>query len=195
MDDMVVKTEVALVEPNPCPLDVHLVNSKRTNKPSSALDLVDLARAVQKADDFTKANASSKLTIIVDQIRFLQNQARKVLEDARRDTALHHAACNFVKRPGSMYFLYERGSGQSYLSMVSPQEWGTSCPHTFLGAFRLEFDQSWTPISDIQRKDEDLAIVDKIYNAQLAITTGPLTADILNPKKISNSIEDSSTSS
>ncbi|KAH9508299.1 hypothetical protein Btru_050752 [Bulinus truncatus] len=181
-------TSDALVEQNSIPLGVHLVNSKRTNKPSDAHDLVELARAVQKADDYTKANASSKLTIIVDQIRYLQSQARKVLEDAKRDTALHHAACNFVKKPGTMYYLYERESGQSYLSMLSPQEWGPSCPHHFLGAYRLEFDQSWTPISDVQRKDEDSNLIDKIFSAHQAITAGPTTADILGIKKSGSSV-------
>jgi hypothetical protein len=74
-----------------------------------------------QADEFTRATACSKLTIIADQIKYLQEQARKVLETTQRDNVLHHAACNMVKKSGTIYYLYERDSGQQYLSLLSPQ--------------------------------------------------------------------------
>ncbi|XP_032405339.1 uncharacterized protein C1orf50 homolog [Xiphophorus hellerii] len=80
-----------------------------------------LAEQVQKGDDFVKANACNKLTVIADQIRYLQEQAKKVLEEAKRDADLHHAACNIVKKPGNMYYLYQRPSGQKYFSIISPK--------------------------------------------------------------------------
>ena len=43
------------------------------------------------------------------------------LEEAKRDSMLHHAACNLVKKPGQTYYLYERESGQKYFSLLSPQ--------------------------------------------------------------------------
>lgn len=55
------------------------------------------------------------------QIRFLQSQAQHILRDIKTDQALHRAACNFKKVPGKTYYLYERESGQSYFSMLSPQ--------------------------------------------------------------------------
>ncbi|GFO32831.1 hypothetical protein PoB_005933600 [Plakobranchus ocellatus] len=189
MEPFTATNQVALVETNSCPMGVQLVNSRKTNKTSAATDLVELAKAVQKADEFTKANAGNKLTVIADQIRYLQNQARKVLEDAKRDASLHHAACNLVKRPGTLYYLYERDSGQAYLSILSPQEWGSSCPHHFLGAYRLEYDQSWTPVSDVGKRDKELALLDKIFQAhQGAITaggeSGSNTAELLGFKKV-----------
>lgn len=45
----------------------------------------------------------------------------QVLEDAKRDADLHHAACNVVKKPGNMYYLYMRESGQRYFSILSPK--------------------------------------------------------------------------
>jgi len=168
------------VESSSRPLGVQLVSSRKANKTSGVTDLIELAKAVQKADEFTKANCGNKLTVIADQIRYLQEQAKKVLEDSRRDACLHHAACNLVKRPGTMYYLYERDSGQSYLSILSPEEWGPSCPHEFLGAYRLEYDQSWTPIASVEKRDKELAIIDKIYTSQqAAIMGGGTTAEIL----------------
>ncbi len=45
----------------------------------------------------------------------------QVLEDAKKDAELHHAACNVVKKPGNMYYLYMRESGQRYFSILSPK--------------------------------------------------------------------------
>lgn len=68
-----------------------------------------------------KANACNKLQMIAEQMRFLQQQAERVLLEAKENTSLHHAACNFVKHPGNIYHLYQRESGQMYFSMLSPQ--------------------------------------------------------------------------
>lgn len=140
------------------------------------MDLVALAAQVQKGDDFIKANACNKLTVIADQIRYLQEQARKALEEAKRDADLHHAACNIVKKPGTMYYLYQRPSGQRYFSIISPKEWGPGCPHPFLGAFKLQHDMSWTPVEEVEKKEAELAIMDKLISQQTSLPThsGPI---------------------
>lgn len=169
------QTVVTLVETNNAPGGLELVSSYQTNRVGDPMDLVCLAQQVQKADEFVRANACNKLTVIADQIRYLQEQARKVLEEAKQDADLHHAACNVVKKPGNMYYLYRRESGQRYFSIISPQDWGVSCPHKFLGAYKLQYDMSWTPIADVQKKDEEIAIFEKLLNRQAALpaTTEP----------------------
>ena len=57
---------------------------------------------------FTRACAGSKLSVIAEQVRFLQEQARKVLEEANLNAELHHIACNFKKVPGKMYYVYKK---------------------------------------------------------------------------------------
>jgi len=164
---------VALVESNSRPGGVQLVNTHSTNKNADPMDLVELAQTIQKADEFTKATAGSKLTEIANQIKYLQERARKVLEQAQRDNKLHHYACNIVKKPGTIYYLYERDSGQKYMSILSPEEWGASLPHLFLGAYKLEHDQSWTPIAEMEERGEQFALIDKIFHAQNALTNSP----------------------
>ena len=107
----------------------------------------------------------------------------QILEDAKRDHDLHHAACNLVKKPGNIYYLYRRQSGQAYFSLLSPQEWGASCPHEFLDAYRLEYDQSWTPLKDLKRRTDEINLVDRIINHQLALTdaSNPLGLPQLAP--------------
>jgi hypothetical protein len=74
-----------------------------------------------QADVTIRATVCSKLQIIAEQVHFLQQQAHKVLLDAKENLKLHHAACNFHKIPGHIYHLYERSSGQWYFSMLSPE--------------------------------------------------------------------------
>ncbi|XP_057614785.1 uncharacterized protein C1orf50 homolog [Chionomys nivalis] len=159
----------ALVELTPTPGGLALVSPYHTNRVGDPLDLVALAEQVQKADEFIRANATNKLTVIAEQIQHLQEQARKVLEDARRDADLHHVACNMVKKPGTIYYLYQRESGQQYLSIISPEEWGAGCPHDFLGAYKLQHDLSWTPYEDIEKQDAKIGMMDKLLNQPIAL--------------------------
>ncbi|XP_072308118.1 uncharacterized protein C1orf50 homolog [Eucyclogobius newberryi] len=178
-------TRVTLVESSSNPSGLELVSSYQTMRTGDPMDLVELASQVQRGDDFIKANASNKLTVIADQIRYLQEQARKVLEEAKRDADLHHAACNLVKKPGNMYYLYERPSGQKYFSIISPKEWGPSCPHSYIGGFKLQHDMSWTPVEEMEKRDAEIAIMDKLLNQQIALpsNTG------LNFKSLSESLQ------
>lgn len=50
----------------------------------------------------------------------LQFYCVQVLDEANRDADLHHVACNIVKKPGNIYYLYRRESGQRYFSILSP---------------------------------------------------------------------------
>uniref|UniRef100_A0A3B3WUM8 DUF2452 domain-containing protein n=1 Tax=Poecilia mexicana TaxID=48701 RepID=A0A3B3WUM8_9TELE len=169
------QSAVNLVETSTAPSGMELVSSYQTNRVGDPMDLVALAEQVQKGDDFIKANACNKLTVIADQIRYLQEQAKKVLEEAKRDADLHHAACNIVKKPGNMYYLYQRPSGQKYFSIISPKEWGPSCPHPFLGAFKLQHDMSWTPVDEVEKRDAEIAAMSKLLSHQTALPpcTGP----------------------
>ena len=112
------------------------------------MDLVDVAREIERADRMIGSVSSGKLGVIAKQIRALQDEAQAILERARRDLSLHHAECAFIKRPGATYHLYERPTGALYFSMLSPAEWNDAPPHPFRGSFRLELDQSWSPVEE-----------------------------------------------
>lgn len=126
-------------------------------------DLVALAMEIEKADSFVKSNACGKLGVIVEQIRFLKKQAENILAEAEWNQRLHHVSCNFVKRPGHVYHLYQRDTGEDYFSMISPEEWGDSGP-AYKGSYRLEHDRSWTSLNEIEKKDKDLAMLAKIWS-------------------------------
>lgn len=88
--------------------------------------------------------------MIGEQIRFLHQQALKILKEATDDSQLHNVPCNFVKIPGNIYHLYQRESGEKLWSLVSPTEFGPDKKLAHLGSYRLEIDRSFTPIDKIQ---------------------------------------------
>jgi len=161
---------ISLVErPSTEELGVQLVDSERSGR-KTQFDLVELAMQIQKADDYTKSSACSKLQVIAEQVKFLHDQARKILEDAKQGESLHHLACNFKKIPGNVYYLYQRSSGQKYFSIISPEEWGPSCPHTFVANYRLENDMSWTQASKIEQKDRELNVIHQILSGSKSLS-------------------------
>lgn len=99
----------------------------------------------------------------------MQEQARGILEKAKLEKELHQAACNIIKKPGTVYYYYRRASGQKYMTIMSPEDWGVSCPHEFLGAYRLEYDNSWVTLKDIAKVDERKAIISQVMNKTMAI--------------------------
>ncbi|XP_015274144.1 PREDICTED: uncharacterized protein C1orf50 homolog [Gekko japonicus] len=99
----------------------------------------------------------------------LAEEVQKVLQEATKDADLHHVACNFVKKPGNIYYLYRRASGQRYLSILSPKDWGPSCPSEFLGAYKLQHDMSWTPSDDVEKREAELNILEKLLSQQASL--------------------------
>jgi hypothetical protein len=73
---------------------VPILDLQRVGK-RGAEDLVNLAREIQYADVAIKNSACSKLTIIAEQVRFLQSQAKKILEESEKNANLHHVSCNY----------------------------------------------------------------------------------------------------
>jgi len=127
-----------------------------------AFDLVDVAKQIQQADQMVNTRASSKLKVIADQIKALQEEARDVLEETQRDQELHRAQCNFKRQPGHIYHLYRRPDGTLYFSMLSPEDWNGRPPHEYRNSYRLEADQSWTPVEELDRSDDTQELVQRL---------------------------------
>ena len=130
-----------------------------------SIELVDLAREIAEADKILNARVNAKLKVIADQIKTLQHEARKVLDEARQDQELNHARCNFQRKPGSTYHLYREGGGTTYFSLLSPEDWQEKPPHEFIGSYRLENDMSWTPLAEDYEKDDTRFLVDQLLSA------------------------------
>ena len=127
-----------------------------------SFDLVDIAKEIRKADDTIATMTTGKLVLLAEQIRALQEKARELLEKARVDAALHRAKCNFEKKPGAIYHVYEEPGGGRWFSLFGPTEWRTGVPPGYAGSFRLEADQSFTRVEDIADRDVDAAALARL---------------------------------
>ena len=130
--------------------------------------LTDLAREIEQADRMVSSRLGGQLEVIAEQVRSLQAQARRILEQARHDQQLHHARCTFKRIPGRVYHLYAEDDGSSAFSMLSPDDWRGKPPKPFLGSYRLEHDMSWTAIdaaSTDDHRDENRRLVGQLLAA------------------------------
>jgi len=119
-----------------------------------AFQAPELAEEIARAESMLGARTGAKLRVIADQIKALQAEARKVLDEARDEQALTHAECAFKRLPGRVYHLYRRADGRRFFSMLSPEDWRGNPPHPFEGSYRLEADYSWTPADDAAGADD-----------------------------------------
>lgn len=124
--------------------------------------LLDLAREIDQADQMISGRLSGQLQVIADQVKALQAQAKRILEQAREDQRLHHAHCAFRRIPGRTYHLYEGADGVAAFSMLSPDDWRGTPPQRFLGSYRLEADMSWTPADGGRRDDDSRQLVNRL---------------------------------
>ncbi len=112
--------------------------------------LVDVAFEIEKADSMLATVTGGKLSVIAEQIRHLQDQARRMLERAQRDAVLHRAQCRFEKKAGGVYHLYLKEDGERWFSLMAPEEWIRPQPQCFEGTYRLEADMSFTRVDRIE---------------------------------------------
>ena len=69
--NLLVGANTVTTDPN---MDKELVNPGRVRRHGDPMDLVHLAESVMKADEFVRATTGSKLMVIVEQIRALQEK-------------------------------------------------------------------------------------------------------------------------
>jgi hypothetical protein len=120
---------------------------------SAKVSLVDAAREIEAADQWIASTATAQLATIAEQMQRLREQASAVLAKAHEDAELHRAEARFHRLPGKIYHLYERADGKRYWSLLSPQDWNGKPPHRFVASYRLEADQSWTPLERLSERD------------------------------------------
>jgi Protein of unknown function (DUF2452) len=137
---------------------------------SGPISLVDVAREIQAADTSLASVATGKLEVIAEQMRLLRAQAEAVLAEAQQSAELHRVEARFKRIPGKTYHLYARPDGSRYWSLLSPSEWSGAPPHAFEGSYRLETDQSFTPLERAAERDARRAELTGLVTRKL--TTG-----------------------
>ena len=116
------------------------------------IDLVETAERIAAADDMLSLQAAGKLKLLAKQIEKLQEKAREILRETKWNQDLHRAQCGFKRVAGNVYYLYRKDDDTLIFSMIGPKEWqkgeAKGIPYEYIGAYRLENDSSWTPVSE-----------------------------------------------
>ena len=78
------------------------------------------------------------------QTRFLELKAEydKMLKEFEHNKLIYDASFNFEPLIGSVYHLYKRENGETFLSIIAPDE----CNFNALGSFYLNSEQLWEKV-------------------------------------------------
>lgn len=87
----------------------------------------------------------SKLQMIAEQIKYLQDSAKNIILISEQNKKLHEAECNFSKIMGHIYHFYERENGVIYCSLIGPNEW--TLYHKYFGTFLYDFDSEFKKVN------------------------------------------------
>lgn len=83
---------------------------------------------------------------IYEQMQFLAEQAKTIQGRVSVSERIYQAKMSFEPIISRIYHLYQRNDGTDTLSLVSPKEWGKSCPYTFIATVKLLADHTWEVI-------------------------------------------------
>ncbi len=117
-----------------------------TDRSAPPATLVDLAAQIEQADRQLATTTNAKLQVIAGQIAALQEEARRILEEARESRRLHRVECRLPKVVGRTYHLYEKEDGTLYFALLSPADWRGKPHHPYRGAYTLRDDYTWERI-------------------------------------------------
>ncbi|CAD5215631.1 unnamed protein product [Bursaphelenchus xylophilus] len=124
---------------------VQVCSRDHVHRIHDANDPVVLYKSLIAAKETVRISANSKLSALGKQMDFLIKEANKIVEQSKRDEQLHNIPCNFKKIAGNVYYLYKRGNGTEFFSMLSPDEWGRQLNNfEYVGGYRLDGDYGFT---------------------------------------------------
>ena len=84
-----------------------------------------------------------QLNQIRKQVELLVEQAQHIHRRVEVSEKIYKAEMGFKPILNKIYHLYERKNGEPVLSMVGPNEWGNSCPYTFVNSVKMMSDHTW----------------------------------------------------
>lgn len=95
-----------------------------------------------------------QLEQIHEQMQLLAQQAKSIKNKIDLSVKIYEAEMRFEPLVGHTYYLYKKPDSKYLLSMLSPEEWGKSCPHDFIAKATLQADYTWD-ITDIDENNFD----------------------------------------
>jgi len=104
---------------------------------------IDKGRVKGVAVQAMYEQTDAQLGQIKKQIELLAEQAKAIQDRVRISELIYQADASFKPLIGNTYHLYEKKDGTHVLSMVAPEEWGSSTPYEFVATVKLQADHTW----------------------------------------------------
>ncbi len=114
------------------------------NRGSALIKPEDQGKVKGKALKAMYQQTNRQLDQIKEQIQLLAKQANDIKERVEISEKIYEAEIRFDPIMGNDYYLYEKGNGGWLISMIAPEEWKASCPHTFIAKTHLLADHTWS---------------------------------------------------
>ena len=89
-----------------------------------------------------------QLDQIRKQVELLAEQAHRIQKRVEISERIYQTEMPFKPLIGHTYHLYARKSGEEFLSMVAPEEWGRKAAVTFRATVKLLADHTWDVLNE-----------------------------------------------
>lgn len=110
---------------------------------SAIIRPIDKGRTRGVAMSAMYEQTDKQLDQIRKQVELLVAQAQDIHKRVEISERIYQAEIPFKPVPGQTYHMYRRKDETTVLSLVGPDEWGTSCPYHFEATVRLMADHTW----------------------------------------------------
>jgi len=100
-----------------------------------------------------KDQTERQMSQLYQQMQTLVDQANQLKKRVEVSEKIYQSHMNFEPIIGHIYYLYEKKKGLTILSMISPEEWGSTLPYKrCLAMVKLLGDHTWEILEDNQEE-------------------------------------------
>jgi hypothetical protein len=135
-------------------LDLERMKDKTTDNPGMLPYAHHSGSAIIKPDDKGKitgravaamhSQTDMQMSQIYQQMQLLAEQAKKIQSRVEVSERIYGASIAFEPLINHTYYLYQKGEGTDFLSMISPEEWGRKKDWAeFVAEIKLLADHTW----------------------------------------------------
>lgn len=135
-------------------LDLERMKDKTTDNPGMLPYAHHSGSAIIKPDDKGKitgravaamhSQTDMQMSQIYQQMQLLAEQAKKIQSRVEVSERIYGASIAFEPLINHIYYLYQKGEGTDFLSMISPEEWGRKKDWAeFVAEIKLLADHTW----------------------------------------------------
>jgi len=112
----------------------------------------DKGKITGRAVSAMHSQTDMQMAQIYQQMQLLAEQANNIKKRVEISEKIYQTSMGFEPLINHIYFLYEKNEGDTFLSLIAPEEWGKKVRnYKFLAEVKLLADHTW----DILRRGED----------------------------------------